>query len=174
MNKLSIKRFKGFGDNGIEFDLNNLSLLLCGENGSGKTSLFEAFKWIFFRNTIFSEIPATTRPEDRELLENRIKDRFSNRLISQPFKIDIDGIDFESYNSQDYHVDMLPSSCTDAIDHIYIDELCQKCLMTNFDRSEFIENNLEFLQDYVNDTLKTISRKIFQYQLAQASPILVL
>ena len=154
MNKLSIKRFKGFGDTGIELDLNNLSLLLCGENGSGKTSLFEALKWIFCRNTIFSEIPATTRPEDRELLEKRIKDRFSNRSINLPFKIDIDGIDFESYNIQDYQVDMLPSSCTDVIDHIQIDELCQKCYMTNFNRNEFLDKNIGFLQDYVNVILK--------------------
>ena len=170
MNKLSIKRFKGFGDTGIEFDLNNLSLLLCGENGSGKTSLFDAFKWIFFRNTIFSEIPATTRPEDRELLEKRIKDRFSNRLINQPFEIDIDGINFESYNSQDYQVDMLPSSCTDVIDHIHVDELCQKCLMTNFFRTEFLENNIGFLQNYVNVVLKEDFKEDISISFSTTAP----
>ena len=46
MNNLKVSHFKCF-DSQVELDLpDNSNLLLCGENGAGKSSLFEAIKFV--------------------------------------------------------------------------------------------------------------------------------
>lgn len=50
MNNLKVSHFKCF-DSQVELDLpDNSNLLLCGENGAGKSSLFEAIKFVLYRD----------------------------------------------------------------------------------------------------------------------------
>jgi len=44
--KLKIRNFKGLREQDIEF--NELSTTICGENGTGKTTVVDAFNWLLF------------------------------------------------------------------------------------------------------------------------------
>lgn len=52
MNKLYLKNFKAFF-NPVEIDFDSKNALIYGENGSGKSSIYEAIRLWFYTNKIF-------------------------------------------------------------------------------------------------------------------------
>lgn len=60
--KLEIERFKAFNEK-IEMDIGDKNLAIYGENGAGKSSLYEALKIIFFKSRIEQSIVNAPTPE---------------------------------------------------------------------------------------------------------------
>lgn len=170
MNNLSIRYFKGFGEKGIELFLEGNSLLVCGENGSGKTSLFEALKWIFFHNQIVSNIPATVREEQRLLMIEDIKDEFNHKKYRKPFEILVDGVDYESFDSVPYSVYMVPSSSANARDCMELQSISRDIIMHEFDFDSFMATNREFLEEYINVCLKEDFKEDIKISISAISP----
>lgn len=76
--KIEIHNFKVVKD-ALPIKLQGKNLLLFGENGSGKTSIYEALKLLFFHSRIFRErIPANVLGEGRAAAEKEILSEFSN------------------------------------------------------------------------------------------------
>ena len=46
ISNLKLKNFKGIKD--LEIDFNNENTNIYGKNATGKTTIFDAFKWLFF------------------------------------------------------------------------------------------------------------------------------
>lgn len=170
MNSLSIKYFKGFGEKGIELFLEGGSLLICGENGSGKTSLFEALKWIFFHNQIISKIPATVRDEQRLLMIEEIKDELNHKKYRKPFEILVDGVDYESFDSKPYSVYMIPSSSANARDCLELQSIYSDIIMHEFDFDRFMATNRTFLQEYINLCLEEDFKENIKITISDTSP----
>lgn len=78
IDKIEIHNFKVVKDT-LPIKLQGKNLLLFGENGSGKTSIYEALKLLFFHDRIFHErIPANVLGEGRAAAEKEILSEFSN------------------------------------------------------------------------------------------------
>lgn len=91
IDEIVIKHFKGIGDS-ITLSLpNNANLLLCGENGSGKSSIFEALKMLFFRERLLI-VSDELVGEERLARVSDIKNSYDNKKSHQHFEISLNGI----------------------------------------------------------------------------------
>lgn len=154
MNNLKVSHFKCF-DSQVELNLpDNSNLLLCGENGAGKSSLFEAIKFVFYRDKMLPNVlgiagPAATNGG----LQAQKRKYFNRRNPQTPFEIQVDSEDYENYNVAE--TDAFFISCEDLKKHdkISLDEI----FSTLYFPSEVIARKNEFWSDeflqYVNDSL---------------------
>ena len=91
INEIEIKHFKGIEDS-ITIHLPNASnLLLCGENGSGKSSIFEALKMLFYRDRLLN-VPEELVGEDRLARFSDLRNSYDNKKSHQHFEISLDGV----------------------------------------------------------------------------------
>lgn len=113
MKKLTISSFKAFGDTPVVFggetdDGQPMNLLCYGENGSGKTSVYEAIKYAFHKERIERErIPARFQGQERINACRQILIDYKNKKsVADPI-IEINGSQFETFNKDSYNVYML-------------------------------------------------------------------
>lgn len=107
MKKLNIEAFKVFSES-TEIIIDKKNILLYGENGSGKSSIFEAIKIIFLRDLIESrKISSTTTPENAEQIKNDLYSSYNNSTTANPFKLIINDFDYLNFNSNNYQVFMI-------------------------------------------------------------------
>ena len=124
MNNLKVSHFKCF-DSQVELNLpDNSNLLLCGENGAGKSSLFEAIKFVFYRDKILPNVIGIAGPAAPIGGQQALKRKYFNRRNPQtPFEILVDREDYEIYNVA--KTDAFFISCEDLKHHdkISLDEI---------------------------------------------------
>ena len=148
MRNLKIENFKTFSQ---PFDLNspnNENVLIYGENGSGKTSLYEAFHLYFFRDKIFTEhIPANV-VEERADEEDAVVKSFCYDQTNEPMILSIDGTAYTEYKSAAEeqvfllsYKDIHPQN--EQKDHICIKEMINKALF------KYDENLADWFDDEV-------------------------
>lgn len=98
MENLTIENFKAFRKQLVLNCLNKENVLIYGENGSGKTSLFEAFHLYYFRDKIFNErIPANV-VEGRVDEEEAVMKTFCYDRTNDPMTLNIDGVAYARYS----------------------------------------------------------------------------
>lgn len=154
MNNIKVNHFKCF-DSQVELNLpDNSNLLLCGENGAGKSSLFEAIKIVFYREKMLPNVLEIAGPAAPFGGRQAQKSKFFNRRNPQtPFEIQVDGDDYENYNAAG--TDAFFISCEDLKKHdkISLDDI----FSTLFFPAAVIARKNEFWSDvflqYVNDSL---------------------
>lgn len=138
---LRIEKFKAF-KGGASFDLDKLNLLVYGENGAGKSSVYDALKLAFFYRRIESEHRVGVTPEEqRAQLASYLSNRYDHRGESG-FSIWINGqgyLDFiNQADFQDYHVSMICNSDIQVGNYISYKELLEKV---------YIHGDVHALQD---------------------------
>lgn len=102
INSLSLSHFKAF-DEEISFSFDGKNTLVFGENGSGKTSVFEGLKLAFFYNKLEAKnIPISATPEDAKEKRRQLYESYRNAQNETPFSIKIDGIDYGTLVREDY------------------------------------------------------------------------
>ena len=106
---ISLKNFKAF-HNEIVFDFyDSPNLLIGGENGSGKSSLFEAIKYVFFYDRLLMENISVTRvgdERDAAILEWRQK--YNHRKYkTTDFVIKINGQTIDYFDKSKYLIYMV-------------------------------------------------------------------
>lgn len=107
MNNLRIKGFKVFSEP-IDILLEEKNILLYGENGSGKSSIFEALKIIFLRDVLESrKIDITTTPEEEQQIKNDLYSSYNNKNSNTPFVLTINGVDHKVFDTNNYQVFMI-------------------------------------------------------------------
>lgn len=101
MVNLTVENFKAFRQRLVLECPNNENVLIYGENGSGKTSLYEAFHLYYFKDKVFKErIPANV-VEGRADEEDAVVKSFSFDRTNDPMVVSIDGVDFSVYTPTD-------------------------------------------------------------------------
>lgn len=174
MKKLVINHFKAF-DSRIAFLCpDNQNLLIYGENGSGKTSVYEAIRQVFYRNRLLKpHITVGASAEVRAADEQTYYRSFSHK---QPIgtqlpaiSIEVNDTDFKSFDSLGYASYMISNADlkyenTDVVDNkaiikdiINLKLMFSKCMLPSFDETQriedFLNNNGNLLITNVNNAL---------------------
>ncbi len=106
MKTLQVKNFKAHQDlDEINFDEKNF--LLYGDNGAGKSSIYESLRLCFFKNKIEENIGFGSTPENISQLEQDFYSEFNNKITNQNFEIKINSTNFKDFQTDEYKVYML-------------------------------------------------------------------
>ena len=154
MDSLKISHFKCF-DSHVDLELpNSCNLLLCGENGAGKSSLFEAMKLVFYRSRMLPHQLGISGPAALNGIQQAQIRKYNNRRCPQtPFDIIVDGEDYSNYNASQTDAFFISFEDLKKHDRISLDEI----FSTLYFPSVVIARINEFWSDeflqYVNDSL---------------------
>lgn len=171
MQDLKLLNFKGFGDIGLELHLEgHKSLLLYGENGSGKTSLYESLKLFYYYPRLYENvIPMSSVGEERKARETMFHKAFGNKFSDTigNWSVVVDGYSIEGLSSSLYnypceYVDtyqMFLISYTNLIprDTISLDEILEHAY---FPAS--INVGMLWNSDFVNDINSTLKEYFYE------------
>lgn len=168
MKKIEINNFKAFNAVlSLTLEATKKNLLLYGENGSGKSSIFEAIKLIFYKDKLLKNIVSTGANEEQK--ESEIEDFYNNykhKAIASPIDIKINNSDFKSFNISNYHCYMLSHIDISHMSHkiedgkiINIDIINLKKILENrffpeFDTKDFYDRYKENIITEVNRALE--------------------
>ncbi len=158
MNSIKIAKFKAF-EGEIILPLNTRkNLLLYGENGAGKSSIFESLKIVFFREKIESGINTQT-PENFQQLKDELWNSYNNKINNQNFEIEINGTDYNAFDYSNYQVFLI------SIEELFSsNELNLKSLLNRFyfniDINNLCENHFKTIQDNVNEVLLSFNESV--------------
>ena len=105
IDSLELSHFKAF-ENEIKFQFEGKNSLVFGENGSGKTSFYDALKLAFFNDKLEnSKISSSDTPEDANAKRNQMYESFRNANdTTMRFSIKINGNDYTALARNDYRV----------------------------------------------------------------------
>ena len=159
MKKLYIKSFKAFNQ---EVVINLVdpkeNVLLYGENGAGKSSIFEALKLLFFYNREERKIvEGAISPQDKVQRISEWKRQLICKLsAANDFIIQLDDADYGStLDVSKYCVYMLSNEDAPVKDFVSVKDLISSLYYTGLDANVFCTaDNMKFVKEYVNDALE--------------------
>ena len=152
INKLKLEHFKAFREP-AELVLDGKNVLVYGENGAGKSSLYQALKIIFHRKCIFdSQIaPTVTDPLDRRNAEKDVLSQYNHQLTPLvDFKLEIDGMDYKAFTPTGIDVTMISRDDIHAEDVIDVVKLLQKSIVGIADPEKFVTDKKKTIEDLLN------------------------
>lgn len=158
MNKLRVEKFKAFNSE-IVLPLNNKNLLLYGENGAGKSSLYESIKVIFFKQKIESILTAPT-PEDSEQLKNQLWSSYNNKISNSEFEIEINDEKYQTFVTTGYQVFMISIEDLIIESRINLKDLLEKMCFEISDISQLCILHSQEIQNGVNEALENFLEPI--------------
>lgn len=150
MQNLKLTNFKAH-QNLDDINLDSKNFLLYGDNGAGKSSIYEAIKLCFFRMRIEPNTDDVVVPEDRNATLNTFYFQFQNTVQNNDFEIKINNQDFRSFQATDYNVYMLNLDDVAFNRSLKLNELFQK---TFFNLPDNIIENYEEIQEKANTFLE--------------------
>ncbi len=96
--ELIIENFKAFTDPIKIENLNGKNLVVCGENGAGKTSVYEALKLVFYRDVLLKRsVSDYATDEERESYETQFDLDYTSKKAKKKYEIRINGVDHKEY-----------------------------------------------------------------------------
>lgn len=157
MNSISLQKFKAF-DNRCEIELDGKNALFFGENGSGKSSVYDVLKICFHRKKLFDSIIPNTvvLPADRMAAETDILNSYNNQKTPlTSFSIEIDGNPYTSVPTADYDVNIINTDDIRPRDIIEIDMLLQSAMVNIADAQQYVADNKDDLVELFNAILNS-------------------
>lgn len=159
MQNLTVENFKAFREK-LELKCpNEENVLIYGENGSGKTSLYEAFHLYYFKDKIFRErIPANV-VVGRADEEEAVVKSFSFDRTNDPMVLSVDGVAYTGYTPATEQVFLITYSDLHPQNENE-DLICIKKMIENacykFDSSMANWFDTDAEQEIVDNTNKTL------------------
>ncbi len=158
IDKLELVHFKAFGDSAI-FPCEGKNLLVFGENGSGKTSFFEAMKLAFFYNRLENaEISASDTPEDAHEKRKQLYESYRNANDKATrFTIKVNNDDHIALTRTDYKVFLITHDDFNLKDDSIVLEETLSRLFFDLDGiapRDLLQSISDDLVGAVNDSLK--------------------
>ena len=160
MNTLSISRFKAFKNEVKIASLDaNKNLVVCGENGAGKSSLFDAIKLSVYYERLLSEnvqIPDTD-PGYKNEVDTWKQRQFQNKSQNdEPFSITIDGVSYERYpENVSQSVYMISAKDLQTRDKIVLTDLFQSVFYPQLNGSHLIQPVVNEILSAASEVLNT-------------------
>lgn len=163
---IEIANFKAF-ENSIVLPIDGKNSLVFGENGSGKTSLYEAFKVSFFDEKIKKKtVSSSTTPEDEKEILAKLYDSYNNAKNKVKFTIKINGVDYGSLPRDKYNVFLLTHSDFELQnDCIKLDSKLEELFFDHGDLS------ISSLLNDLSDELETDVNKALEEQFSETIKI---
>jgi len=124
MYQLRLKNFKAHKELDIKFD--NKSFLLYGDNGAGKSSIYEALKVKFFEDKIKTTLTSKVSDEEYDEVVNEFWIQYKNSSSRDSFNIDLLQAENREFNIENYQVFMLNLDDTEFDKYLSIDSLIKK------------------------------------------------
>jgi len=155
MNTIELEHLKAF-ESPCTVQLDGNNAIFFGENGSGKSSLYDAIKLCFHRQKIFNTlIPASVvLPADRSARENDILNSYNhqkNPLVS--FSLVLNGISYTTYPTADYDVNLIDAEDIEPRDILEVDTLIQKAFINIANAVQYVNENKGDLESLLNSYL---------------------
>lgn len=158
MNILTLENFKAFASK-VNINFSHKNAIIYGENGSGKSSIYEAIKLWFYTNKVFDwrRNKALTSPVDIQNNKNDILNSYNHQKSSGiRFDLTMNGIRYSSSTSPTgYNVCMINRTDIEVGDCIELVELLGKVLVGIDNPSDFIANKKQDIEDLLNVTIST-------------------
>lgn len=158
LKSLEIKSFKAFKED-VFLKLDELNLLVYGENGAGKSSIYDALKLIFFYHRIEEEHRVGATPEEQQAqFESYLANRYNHRGGTE-YRIKVNGKDYADFiklaDYHNYHASMICNSDIHVGDYISYKELLEKVYIQG-DLNTIMNDELmtDLIADEVNIDLK--------------------
>lgn len=155
IDKLELAHFKAFKEP-AEMVLDGKDVLIFGENGAGKSSLYQALKVIFHRKKIFdAEIDITTDALGRPNAEADVLRQYNYQKESDTdFTLDINGTDYKAFTPANCDVSMISREDIFADDKINVVNLFGKSIVGISDPEKFVSEKKKTIEQLVNSFLK--------------------
>lgn len=159
INKIHLESFKAFGQP-VEFTLEDdtihgKNLLAYGENGSGKSSLYEALRLFFYQQRLLEE---QLRLEGKagEVAEADIQNflrGYNNRKTGNEFTLTVNGLASKDFPLDKHACYMLGNQNVHLEETLQVIEYLKKCTLPEFDVSAFWEAQKDHLIANVNQAI---------------------
>jgi len=167
MRKLALKNFKAHRVNEdgeyLEIDLeDSKNFLLYGDNGSGKSSIYEALKVSFFTNKVEPFIADRITSDEREIILREFWQKYNNTLTGELFEIFINDEDHQLFDSSSYSLFMLSLDELYIEDFIRLDELLKRFCFDIENVDALCLSKSGVIQERVNRILKENFREEIQ------------
>lgn len=155
MNTIEIENFKAFHKQ-ESLKTEGKNVLICGENGSGKTSLFEAIRFAYHREWLYDKLyDASTLTEERKARKADFISGFNNALNpAKPFVITIDGVDSQSFSPADEVAYCVSREKIINRDTLRLEDILRAIDMSESEIAAFVEAWQKAILEEVNSHLK--------------------
>ena len=167
MEKIEINKFKAFNARiALILGPEKKNLLLYGENGSGKSSIFEAIKLIFYKERFLnSRIFVGASEEQKNAEEESFYNSYRHRSVNSSIEIKVNNSDFQIFNATNYHCYMLSH-----IDILYMSHKIEDGKIRNIDiinLRKILENHFfpefdieDFCNRYKNEVIDDVNNAL--------------
>ena len=165
MRSLEIENFKAFltEQESIKIEFEEKNFLLYGDNGAGKSSLYEALKLSFYHKKLLSNLENKTAEEEKALYEEYIE-KYTNTLSTTKAKVKLNEKDFQEFDSSTYNAFMLTYDDLIIYDEIRLDSIL-KTLYFFDDVESFCKENYESLIININTLLQEFFNEDIQIDI---------
>ena len=170
--KIILENFKAFHNSVIVDFKDKSNILIGGENGSGKSTIFEAIKYSFYYDRLISENIANTlvgREREAEIVQ--FKQNFNHRKYkTTDFSLLLNETPIETFDKENYLVYLLSGDNISRNDTVVLSKLF-KSVYFNSEEINNVCNYTEMFQlivDDVNNVLKDNFHESIQLELVQS------
>ncbi|MEE3384346.1 MAG: AAA family ATPase [Prevotella sp.] len=166
INTISLTSFKAFGLP-VEFNLDSKSMLAYGENGSGKSSLYEAIRLFFYQDRILAGLKKEGQAgEITEADKQNYLHGFNNQIIKADFDLKVNGLKREAFPIDDYAIYMLCNLNVQVGDVLRAGEFLQGITMPTMDVDAFLRDKWATLLQNINKAIHDDFKENFTVSFA--------
>ena len=172
MKKLELENFKGFS-RPIEINPDSKSLLIHGENGSGKSSIAEAMRLVFYHDKLYRRFARKgARPEDER--QRFVESYAFCNAADRTFSLKINGVSYDRQSYKKKHCAIVTSSVfalernasQDAVSPYRPDTINFRQIMEAVDYAYWDDTDdtkdMEHLQAVVADVNRLLKERFFE------------
>lgn len=157
MNRLVLENFKAFRSR-IEIPFDGKNAIIYGENGGGKSSIYDAIKLWFHTPTVFDERcdKGLTIPTDIARNKNDILDSYNHQLArTTRFVMQVNGTAYNHINTHPaYDIIMLSREDLEVKDQINVVDTIKSSLVGIADPEQFVTDNHADLEAFINEVVQ--------------------
>lgn len=164
ISRIKLENFKAHID--LELNLKNQkNILLYGENGAGKSSIYEALKVFFFKNRMLESLNLQVDIPSRRAQINEYFKSFNNTVTNDDFLLKVNNITTKGdeqalENENSFHLSMLNYQSTIVGDTVNLNILFEREFL-DFNKSQVSYNEVEvYVNNKLNDFIEEYSIKI--------------
>lgn len=155
MEKISLSSFKAFAGN-VDIDIpDKKNLLVYGENGAGKSSLYEAIRLFFYEDRLVSRvIPEGAAEEVAEAEKKSYLRTYNNKSIGHDYELKINDMEHDVFPINDYACYMLSYQDVQDVDELRVDYILNDVFMPEINVGDFLNDNKNNLLLNVNNAIR--------------------